>query len=375
MISYWEQKTLLAYDTLIVGGGIVGLSTAISLAERMPAMRIGILERGLLPTGASSRNAGFACMGSPTELLADLETSTEGEVQALFALRMLGLQKLRNRYGDPYLGYRANGSHLVLQAHEADEVVPKLDYLNGLLMPIVGRPAFALGKKPPATYGLAGDAHTLVECLLEGQLDTGTMLATMMRHAASLGILMHTGAEVLGYEKSHVAKDIVVQVGTYQLRCQQLVFCTNAFTPRFFPSLDIAAGRGQILVTEPIPGLLLKGVFHLDAGYTYFRELDGRVLIGGGRNIDFKGEATDQFGLNPKIGSHLRQLLTEMILPHQAYKVEYEWSGIMAFGQDKAPIIEQVEAGVFLAVRMGGMGVAIGTEVGELAADLVVKSL
>jgi len=372
MISYWEQKTLLAYDILIVGGGIVGLSTAISLAERAPSLRIGILERGLLPTGASSRNAGFACIGSPAELLADLETSTEGEVQELFAFRLLGLQKLRNRYGDPYLGYRAKGSHLVLQAQEAEAVLTKLDYLNELLKPIAGRSAFAVTNKEPSDFGLAGRAHTLVECLLEGQLDTGIMLATMLRHAASLGIQIHTGAEVLGYEDEKQQAAIVVQVGAQALRCKQLIFCTNAFTPRFFPELDIRPGRGQILVTKPIEDLKLKGVFHYDAGYTYFRELDGRVLLGGGRNLDFAGEATDQFGLNPKISSQLRQLLAEMILPGQAYEVEYEWSGIMAFGQSKGPIIEQVEPNVFLAVRMGGMGVAIGTEVGELAASLVL---
>ena len=61
MFSYWEQQSFTSYDYVIIGSGIVGLSTAIELKEKFPGATVLILERGLLPTGASSRNAGFAC--------------------------------------------------------------------------------------------------------------------------------------------------------------------------------------------------------------------------------------------------------------------------------------------------------------------------
>ncbi|RYZ47414.1 MAG: FAD-binding oxidoreductase, partial [Sphingobacteriales bacterium] len=66
MLSYWEKTSFLHYDHIVIGSGIVGLSTALELRGRFPSSRILVLERGLLPTGASSRNAGFACMGSVT---------------------------------------------------------------------------------------------------------------------------------------------------------------------------------------------------------------------------------------------------------------------------------------------------------------------
>ena len=47
------------------------------------------------------------------------------------------------------------------------------------------------------------------------------------------------------------------------------------------------------------------------------------------------------------------------------------WSGILGIGDQKKPIIERVSPNVVVAVRMGGMGVAIGSLVGEEAAALV----
>ena len=66
MLSYWEKQSLLQYDHIVLGSGIVGLSAAISLKERQPQARVLVLERALLPTGASTKNAGFACIGSLT---------------------------------------------------------------------------------------------------------------------------------------------------------------------------------------------------------------------------------------------------------------------------------------------------------------------
>ncbi|MGZ5243758.1 MAG: hypothetical protein ACXWW0_07675 [Bacteroidia bacterium] len=34
MLSFWERESFLHYDIIIIGSGIVGLSTAISLKEK-----------------------------------------------------------------------------------------------------------------------------------------------------------------------------------------------------------------------------------------------------------------------------------------------------------------------------------------------------
>ncbi|MEC8885233.1 MAG: FAD-dependent oxidoreductase, partial [Bacteroidota bacterium] len=83
-LSYWEYKSWLTdVDFTIVGSGITGLSCALQLRKRFPISKILILERGSLPQGASTKNAGFACFGSVSELLSDLDRHSEDEVLKL----------------------------------------------------------------------------------------------------------------------------------------------------------------------------------------------------------------------------------------------------------------------------------------------------
>lgn len=69
MLSFWERESLSKYDYIIVGAGIVGCSTAYHLKKKNSKAEICLIERGVFPSGASSKNAGFACFGSLTELV------------------------------------------------------------------------------------------------------------------------------------------------------------------------------------------------------------------------------------------------------------------------------------------------------------------
>ncbi len=71
----------------------------------------------------------------------------------------------------------------------------------------------------------------------------------------------------------------------------------------------------------------------------------------------------------------LDELLRTMILPSVKYSIDTRWSGIMGVGPSKKSIVRAVSKNVFCAVRMGGMGVAIGSLVGEEVADMVTESL
>lgn len=71
MLSYWEQKNFFRYELIVIGSGFTGLSTAINFKKKNPKARVLILEKGVFPTGASTKNAGFACFGSLTEILDD----------------------------------------------------------------------------------------------------------------------------------------------------------------------------------------------------------------------------------------------------------------------------------------------------------------
>jgi glycine/D-amino acid oxidase-like deaminating enzyme len=124
------------------------------------------------------------------------------------------------------------------------------------------------------------------------------------------------------------------------------------------------------MITKPISDLKFEGTFHFDAGYYYFRTIENRVLIGGGRNLNFAGETTENFGITEQIQNSILGLLQKNILPSTAFEIDYSWSGIMGVGQEKSPIIKKVNNRIAFGVRMGGMGVAIGSEVGKKLANL-----
>lgn len=365
MLSYWERKSFLRYDHIIIGSGITGLSVAIELKQNHPEASVLVLERGILPTGATTRNAGFACMGSASELLDDLKTQTEEEVASLFMRRKKGLDLLRQRLGDEKLGYRNYGGFELIAAKDL-EVLNKLDYLNDLLRPILGLEAYQLTNEKIETFGFAKDkVEALIYSPFEGSIDTGKAMRSLLDLAISNGVEIKTGADVSEFEEDIMGVTISLaspfRKEAILFRADTLTICTNAFTKSLLPEEDIIPGRGQIIITKPIPNLKLKGIFHYDEGYYYFREIDGRVLIGGARNLDVAGEQTHTFAITGLIQADLESKLREMILPGQDFEIDMRWAGIMAFGKSKAPIVKTFSNRVFGAFRFGGMGVALAS--------------
>ena len=86
---------------------------------------------------------------------------------------------------------------------------------------------------------------------------------------------------------------------------------------------------------------------------------------------DFKTEETTAFAQTELVKNRLEDLLKTVILPNQDVKIDHYWSGIMGIGSQKKPIIKQLSENVFCGVRLGGMGVAIGSLVGKELADIV----
>ena len=99
-----------------------------------------------------------------------------------------------------------------------------------------------------------------------------------------------------------------------------------------------------------------------------------RVLIGGGRDLDFDGETTDDFGFSDMIQEELHRLLQTLVIPDKGYRISHRWSGIMGTGAAKKPVIERISPGVTISVRLGGMGVALGAAVGAEGALILLET-
>ncbi|WP_217451991.1 FAD-dependent oxidoreductase [Mucilaginibacter humi] len=102
--SYWEQTEFVySADVIIIGSGIVGLSAALHLKKQQPTLKVLVLERGFLPSGASTKNAGFACFGTISEQISYPGRSSEAEVLGMVDYKWRGLQLLRQNRAIPQL--------------------------------------------------------------------------------------------------------------------------------------------------------------------------------------------------------------------------------------------------------------------------------
>ncbi len=394
-LSVWERESFFApADIVIAGSGFVGLWSAYYLKKSAPHLSVTIVERGIIPTGASTRNAGFACFGSLTELVADSRKMGEDAMLELVEMRYKGIKRIAKLFSDKDTGLeRYGGYELIAGLPEAAEELPSypaevpsgsqtgpftdvnelrsnIDWLNRKLKKIVKQQkVFQLQNDKIPEFGFAGVQH-LIANKAEAQLHSGKLCQALLRLVQSMGVTVLNNIEIKGYEKMN--GHLVLHTDQpFTLTTSQLLVCTNAFARQLLPQLDIEPARGQILVTSPIDQLPFKGTFHFEEGYYYFRDLGDRVLLGGARNKAFAAEQTDEMTITDSIQEELERFLRETILPGRNYHIEHRWSGIMAMGGDKQPIIRPINDHVFCAVRMSGMGVALAPMIGEKIASLM----
>ena len=372
--SYWERTTFIDNaDVIIIGSGLVGLSAALHLKKQQPTLKVLVLERGLLPSGASTKNAGFACFGTVSEQLEAIKQSSEEEAMRMVNYKWRGLQRLRQNLGDANIDYHQHGGHELFMSDEtatANTALDRIDYLNKRMQQAIGEAdIYSVADEKIADFGFNNVKHIIYNPF-EGQLHTGKMMRTLLYKVYNLGVLVLNGVNIneIKQEDTHIS----LQTSQGNFKAAKVILATNAFANQLFPDLKVIPGSGQVLITKPVPNLKLKGTYHFNEGYYYFRNIDGRVLFGGGRNLDYKAEETWEFGHTDTVKQKLVAYLNEVILPGQNVAVDYWWSGIMGFGEELSPIVKEVEPNIFCAVRCNGMGVAMGSLVGDEVADLVL---
>ncbi len=335
-VSYWEKKSFFgSQDLIIVGCGIVGLSAAIQFKAHQPHSKVLIIDGGIIPQGASTKNAGFACIGSAGELLSDLINYDENTVFSLVERRKRGLDLLRSTLGDEAISYENFGGYELFEGEEKySRIAEKIEYFNKNLQSITGiKSTFTFEDAQIGDFGFNGVQH-LIKNNCEGQIDTGKMIQALLEKAKSVGVQLLFGAKIEQIIENTNITGVVLENGI-KIESNKVLVCTNGFAKELMPELDVVPARAQVLVTSPVQNLKVKGSFHFDEGFYYFRNIDNRILLGGGRNLDFEGERTTEFGNSPIIMNRLKKMLDDIILPNQVYSIESEWSGIMALEKIK----------------------------------------
>jgi len=318
-ISHWVADHIKQQDIVIVGAGIVGITAAIAAKSQFPSKEVIIIDKGTGYMGASTRNAGFACFGSPSELLGDIEINGEAKALETLAMRWQGLQMLKGLVPKTDMQYLDNGGYEIF----SDEILQQkcshnISYLNDLICDIVKEKHTYAEVETPLGKGILNK--------LEGTLHPAKMMSFLMGKALQMGVKTLFQTEVLDIDTEN--QTLTTDKGSIYYK--QCILATNAWTAKIFPDMDIKPARNHVLVTQPLANCPIKGAYHMEEGYIYFRNIENRILIG------------------------------------------HAWTGLLGVGTDKMPIIKQHAPNCFLAVKMGGMGVAIGSYVGNEVANLLV---
>lgn len=374
MQSFWEQQSFFAkQDIIIAGSGVVGLWCALALKTKYQKLKITILEKNIIPTGASTRNAGFACFGSPSELLSDIEQNGLDETLRIAEMRYKGIDKIRKYFDDDIIQYDSNNGYEVynnqiLKDKKFNEFLDEVNDLNKHLLAITKcDKTFTDASETIADKGLHSFEY-MVENKCEGALHSGKYVQALIKEVINAGVQILNGIEITDWNK-HNEKVVINTKTGIEFTCNHFIICTNGFSNALIKK-SVTPGRGQIIVTSPIENLKLKGCFHFDEGYYYFRNVENRVLLGGGRNQFFSQEETTNMDTSENVQQHLETFLRNHILPEIPFIIDYRWSGIMGFTNDKKPLINKIDNNVLQVIACNGMGVALSPVIAESVAEM-----
>ena len=368
-LSFWEKNEWFSgVDFTVVGSGIVGLNTAITLRKKYPKSKILVVERGVLPHGASTKNAGFACFGSLSEILSDLNSHTEDEVLQLIEKRWKGLHLLKQNLGQDAIDYQQHGSFELFSNTNSllEDCSDKLNQVNKMLTPIFNNDVFSVSDN---IFGFQNVKEQYIFNRYEGQIDTGKMMSSLLKLAYASDIKIINNTKVHSFLEQAECVDVLLE-GGFSFKTNKLLIATNGFAKHLISEV-VQPARAQVLITKPIKDLHIKGTFHFDEGYYYFRNINDRILFGGGRNLDFKGEETTEMKTSDLIQKQLEFHLENTILPNTPFEIDHRWTGVMGVGNQKKAIVKQLSENVYCGVRLGGMGVAIGSLIGEELGNLL----
>lgn len=376
--SFWEMDTELSLikqasnrprtvDLLIVGTGFTGLSVALRAMDLNPSMTIIVVDQ--LPINqalASTRNAGFACFGSPTELLDDIKNHGANHAIKRVHQRQEGLDYWNQKVGAQAMDYHACDGMEVFTNQETAAYHQACDAIESL-NDMAGRACYHIAQAP-------GSFHHAIRIQGEGSLHPGKLRKALINQLLQGGVELLDNftcppkAEWLQDDKGWNIPD-----SNHPIHAKKVVIASNAGSKQLFPSLNVVAARGQLLMTEVIDNMPYPGIYHADKGFMYFKQWQGRLILGGGRNLFQSEENSTSTQVTANIQGHLDDYLNHQLFPNNAIAVSHRWAGSMAFGEqgEKTPIIQVMDQGVVVACRLGGMGLALAPMVAKEALTLL----
>lgn len=352
-------------DSVIIGGGLAGLTTALQLARA--GQSVIVLEAESVGFGASGRNGGFVSPGFATgsdniARMAGTEAarqihrlSIEGVEFVRETIETLKIEEARPQPGiTSVLRYDEGGS---LKAH-ADEMRRvygyELDYLstdevrsvlksNRYFHALRDRKAFHMH---PLNYlrGLAREIERLGGRIYEGSAATGSVLDSAEKTVSTSG---------------------------GSVRARHVVFTTGGYTgplngrlKRSF--LPIAT---YVMLSEEAPELIRTAIATTDAIGDNRRAGDYYRLVEGGKRLLWGGRITTRAASPAALAGELRREMVGTYPQLKDLKTELAWSGLMSYARHLMPQIGEMQTGVWHCTAFGGHGLNTTAIGGKLVAE------
>ncbi len=372
-VSYWQDTVGLTTeqetDIVIVGAGLAGLSTAYWLSKLDPDLRIQVVDKDKIGSGASGRNAGFITCGS-TEHFSRMSSSYgENKAAEIWKFTEYNHRLMVEEFGKEFLEenceYRNLGSWTLAATEHEIEVIGQT---VGLLQK-TGVNVEWCDQVFEGTEGFYGGAFYKDD----GEIHPAKYLWHLALHTGN-NVNISENTEV--FDMYTLEHKIIVQTNKKRFSTSAVVLCTNAWSSQLVPWFTdkVTPMRGQIVVTDPVDAFLQPAYcsFVLD----YFRQLvDGCVLIGGFRNADAEKEVGYSDEINPRIHKKLEGFLNEHFPILRGKRIDYRWSGVMGFAADGYPMVGSLTEDPRIYYNVGftahGLGFTFAT--GELVAKLVLE--
>jgi glycine/D-amino acid oxidase-like deaminating enzyme len=330
-------------DVVVIGGGVTGCSCALTLAER--GVRVRLYEAREIAGGASGRNGGFALRGATTPYDEARRELGDERARLVMELTERSLDRMEELAGDAFR--RVGSLRLAFDEDEREALRREHDALldHGFAVEWVDELEPALDR-----LYLAAILHPR-----DGALQPARWVRRLAAHAANAGAEIREGERVTIDE----------------LDADAIVVAGDGFIPQLLPELPVRSTRGQVLATEPLRERLYDRPHYARGGYDYWQQLpDGRLVIGGNRDVSLETEDTDVEETTALVQGRLEALVEQLV----GYRPEVtdRWAGIWGTTPDLMPLVGEVRDGVWVAGGYSGHGNALGLACGDLVARAIL---
>jgi glycine/D-amino acid oxidase-like deaminating enzyme len=370
-LSFWHQRRrarALAYDVIVVGGGIVGCSTAYWLQRRKPSLDVALVEAQTLGAGASGRNAGFILQGTAADYLSDVERYGERTARRLWhftrANRDLMEAELRGRA----FGWETQGSLTVAgDPEEDDRLRDSVGKLRAAGAPVVYLEPEETNERLHAT-GLYGGLFVTT-----GAVVNPLQLVHHLVGQSTADLHTHLPVERIRWDRDD---GVLLETPDQSLWSRRVVLAVGPALPSLVPALSsvVRPVRAQMLATAPAEAEAIPVPVYSHRGGFYIRQgTSGHVLVGGGRHRHRQAEETDVDATTPAVQAAIERYLHTHFSWAQGLPIQQRWSGTMGFSPDGRPVVGAVPGhpdSVF-ATGFTGHGMGYGFRMGRLLAQRV----